>query len=81
MCIRDRYPTEPTDVPADPTATTEPEATATSEPIATATNEPVTGEVTAYYLPTAGETIEEDGVVYELSLIHICMAMPWRGKG
>lgn len=61
----DVYPTEPTDVPADPTATTEPEATATSEPIATATNEPVTGEVTAYYLPTAGETIEEDGVVYE----------------
>lgn len=61
----DVYPTEPTDVPADPTATTEPEATATSEPIATATNEPVTGEVTAYYLPTAGETIEEDSVVYE----------------
>lgn len=61
----DVYPTEPTDVPADPTATTEPEATATSEPIATATNEPVTGEVTAYYLPTAGEAIEEDGVIYE----------------
>ena len=61
----DVYPTEPTEVPADPTATAEPEATATSEPIATATNEPVTGEVTAYYLPTAGETIEEDSVVYE----------------
>lgn len=46
----DVYPTEPTDVPADPTATTEPEATATSEPIATATatadpvDPPVTGE-------------------------------------
>lgn len=46
----DVYPTEPTDVPADPTATTEPEATATAEPEATATatadpvDPPVTGE-------------------------------------
>lgn len=56
----DVYPTEPTDVPADPTATTEPEATATSEPIATATAEPeATATATADPVdpPVTGEEI------------------------